>query len=111
MRNINDHSVMNAGMYFPWCLVNMSNPLSEYRSHAKLLYNFSVEECVYKMNGMPYTVLPYKYCKIRPVCTQDSIYNCISDPIMDGFPIGTADEELVLRAERRQMVAQYEVRA
>lgn len=44
--------------------------------------------------------------------TQDSRHNCIADPIVDGLPIGTADEELVLRAdERRQMVAQHEVLA
>lgn len=51
------------------------------------------------------------YTQTRPVCTQDSVHNCITDPIMDGLPIGTADEELVLRAEKRQMVARHEVRA
>lgn len=46
------------------------------------------------------------------MCAQDSRYNCIADPIVDGLLIGTADEELVLRAdERRQMVAQHEVLA
>ena len=44
----------------------------------------------------------------RPVCTQDSVHNSITDPIMDRLPIGTADEELVLRAEKKQMVARYE---
>ncbi|TNN72470.1 hypothetical protein EYF80_017246 [Liparis tanakae] len=39
----------------------------------------------------------------------DSIHNCIPDPIIDGLPIiGTADKELVLRAEKRQMVARDE---
>lgn len=45
------------------------------------------------------------------MCTQDSIHNCITDLVMDDLSVGTADEELVLRAERRQMVARYEVRA
>lgn len=44
----------------------------------------------------------------RPVCTQDPGHYCISDPIIDRFPVGTADEELVLRAdERKQMAAQH----
>lgn len=44
------------------------------------------------------------------MCPQDARHNCIADPIMDSLPIGTADEELVLRAdERRQMVARHEV--
>lgn len=50
--------------------------------------------------------------KNRPVCAQNSLHNSIADPIIDGLPIiGTADEELVLRAEERQMAARYEVRA
>lgn len=46
-----------------------------------------------------------------PVCTQDSIHDRVTDPIMNALPICTADEKLVLRAERRQMVALCEVRA
>lgn len=51
------------------------------------------------------------YTGTRPVCTQDSIHNCITNPIVDGLSISTADEELVLRAKRRQMVARHEARA
>ena len=55
----------------------------------------------------------HKSCRCtqtRPVCTQDSFHNCIPDPVVDGLPVGTADEELVLRTERRQMVARCERR-
>ena len=52
-----------------------------------------------------------QYAPHRPVGTQDPLHDRIADPVMDGLPVGTADEELVLRAERRQMVAWYEVRA
>ena len=41
------------------------------------------------------------YTQTRPVCTQDSVHNCITDPIMDGLPIGTADEELVLKGREK----------
>lgn len=42
------------------------------------------------------------------MCTQDPGHYCISDPIIDSFPVGAADEELVLRAdERKQMAAQH----
>lgn len=43
-----------------------------------------------------------------PVCSQDPGHDCISDPVIDRLPVGTADEELVLRAdERKQMAAQH----
>lgn len=45
------------------------------------------------------------------MCSQDSIYDCIPDLIVDDLVLRTADEELVLRAEKRQMVTQYEARA
>lgn len=38
----------------------------------------------------------------RPVCAQDPGHYCISDPIIDRFPVGAADEELVLRADERE---------
>lgn len=37
-----------------------------------------------------------KLLKYRPVCTQDSIHNFITNFIIYGLLIGTADEELVL---------------
>lgn len=46
-----------------------------------------------------------------PVCTQDPGHDGISDPVIDRLPVGTADEELVLRAEeRKQMAAQHAAR-
>lgn len=45
------------------------------------------------------------------MCTKYALHNCITDSVVDILPIGTADEELVLRAEKRQMVPRYEVRA
>lgn len=65
--------------------------------------------CVKKINNKPHK--SGYYTETRPVCTQDSVHNCITNPIVDGLSISTADEELVLRAERRQMVARHEARA
>lgn len=74
---------------------------------AFLCQGSQARECVYTK--------PIKFSlstQTRPVCSQDALHNCITDLIMDSLPIGTADEELVLRAdERRQMVAQHEVLA
>lgn len=54
----------------------------------------------------------HSYTQTTPVCTQDSLNDCVADSIMDGLPVSAADEELVLRAvEIRQMVARYEVLA
>lgn len=45
------------------------------------------------------------------MCTKYSLHNCITDSVVDSLPISAADEELVLRAEKKQMVPRYEVRA
>ena len=42
---------------------------------------------------------------------QDSVHDRIPDPVVDCFPVGAADKELVLWAEGRQMAAQCEARA
>lgn len=36
-----------------------------------------------------------------PVSTKDSVDDGVADTIVDGLPIGTADEELVLRAKEK----------
>lgn len=36
-----------------------------------------------------------------PVSTKDSVDDGVTDTIVDGLPIGTADEELVLRAKEK----------
>lgn len=41
----------------------------------------------------------YNFAGARPVCAQDSVHDSIANFIIDGLLIGTADEELVLRAE------------
>lgn len=43
--------------------------------------------------------------------TKNPFHNCITNPVVDGLIISTADEELVLKAKRRQMVIQSEVKS
>lgn len=42
--------------------------------------------------------------------TEDSVDNRIADPVFNHLLFSTADEELVLRAEKRQMAAQCEIK-
>lgn len=47
---------------------------------------------------------------IPPVSTEDSVDNRIADPVFNHLLFSTADEELVLRKERRHMAARCEIK-